>query len=190
MNDKLVYSFTEYLRLQFTYNDDEIAKIKYSLEVFLYEFEKLIVLLLIFSFLGKTDEFVISTIVLFTIRPFAGGLHFDKFMNCFLFTFLFYLLAIVILPLIQLNQFTATIILCVSALSNSIFAPVSSKYRPEKSKKTDNKFRILSTIIILIHSLNILFIFDNHLILSCYIWTIALQNIQLFISKEMVKNEI
>lgn len=188
MNDKLVYSFTEYLRLQFSYDDNEIAKIKYSLEAFLYEFEKLVILLIIFSLLGKTHEFIISTIVLFTIRPIAGGLHFSKFINCFLFTLIFFVLAIIILPLIPLKKTTIIIILFVSLIINYLFSPISSKNRPNKDYKTNTKFKLLSSIIILVHSTIILY-FKNINVLSCYIWIIALQSVQLIISKEMLNYE-
>jgi accessory gene regulator B len=189
MNNKIVTSFTEYLRQEFEYENDDILKIKYSFECILFEIEKLIMLFIIFSVLGKTYEFLISAFVLFSIRPLAGGLHVNSFLSCFLFTLTFFFLSIIILPMIHLTKLSALIILLISLIGNIICAPISSKRRPKRDKKTNNKFRMVSSVIILAHSINILFVNSNYQNLSCYIWVIALQSAQLIIAKEMSRNE-
>lgn len=188
MNDKLVYSFTEYLRLQFSYDDDEIAKIKYSLEVFLYDFEKLLILFIIFFQINKSKEFVLCTLVLISIRTFAGGMHFNTFRHCFLASLLIFVLSIVILPMIPLNLLLVSIILLVSFIINVIYSPITSIHRPKKTDKTKNIFRFVSSLIILMHSINILLL-NRQSYLNCYIWIIAIQSIQLIFAKEMLKNE-
>lgn len=189
MNAWLIESFGEYLKIQLSYEDDDVSKIKYSFETILLEIEKIIILFILFLILGKGHEYIVTSIVLFTIRPFSGGLHLKTFSSCLVFTFTFYLLALVLLPLIDISQTQVITILTISLMVNILLAPVSSPKRPTRNKKTNIKYKTISSTLIVLHSLTIIFVLKDANIIDSYVWIIALQSAQLIISKEMYKNE-
>ena len=92
MIDKLSGLFTNKISEYSSYSEEEIKKIDYALAVLLGESAKLIILYILFFFLGMLDFLIFSLIILITLRSFSGGIHFDSNFMCLIFTMLFFLI--------------------------------------------------------------------------------------------------
>jgi Accessory gene regulator B. len=91
------------IRLLDQYDEDDIDMMRYSLQAILWEIEKLIIIFLLFSLIGRHAYFLITLMALISIRVVAGGYHSQTPINCLLVTLFGFFLAIVVLPLINLN---------------------------------------------------------------------------------------
>jgi len=161
------------------YDEDDIDVIRYFLELYLWEIEKLIYLIVIFIALGTGLQFFVCIIAIATIRPLAGGFHASTAMRCFYWTLLGFMLAIWILPLITINS---VIIVCIgvfSVVSTIVAAPTRSKQMERiANKDKDNLYRNIATFITVIWFI-ILFVYQDHFLSVPLIWIIFLQNFQL-----------
>ena len=81
----------------------ENLKLKFTLSILASELSKLILLALIFNFLGYLNDFMLLTLSLLIFRPHIGGLHFNSYLKCFLITFVFSLTIIAYVTLIVVH---------------------------------------------------------------------------------------
>ena len=146
MNKKLIALYLNYLGSVSTYTENQLTEIRYSFLTIISEVEKIALLGIIFIGLGKFADFLICTLILIAIRVFAGGLHFKGFWQCFLFSLAFFLLTIVILPLIPLSDIAYLVIALGGIAINFVFSPVLSLNRPTKDKKKRRRYKWVSTI--------------------------------------------
>jgi accessory gene regulator B len=174
-------SIVSYFEKEFELSEIDKAKLKYSLDVLFTDISKLLILLIIFSIFGKTEEFIFSVLALLTIRPFTGGLHFNTYLGCFLFTTLFFSSVIVLHSIVPLNNFLV-FFFAFSFITMLCVAPIAHKNRPGYSKDKNNQFKILGLVVISIHFLSYLLAIKNPY-LNISIWVITLQSIQLLIRK-------
>ncbi|SNS83043.1 accessory gene regulator B [Anaerovirgula multivorans] len=164
----------------------DIRKMKYAMRVIWNEFTKFIILLLFFFTLNKASLFFFSLALLLSIRLFSGGLHFQSGLLCFVVSFGFFSLAILILPhLFTMTISKALILTLISIILIYDHSPQPSSFRPILNKKRKRMLRYLSLFSTLLWTF-ILFKFVlayNHNFFECGIWTICLQAFQLFIGR-------
>lgn len=179
-----------YQKIQTTYDftDFEMQKINYTISVFKCEFSKIIILGAAFAFLGIFREFMVLMLMLIPVRRYSGGVHFRHYSSCFIFTALFFALP-VLLRHIVLSYPLQLAILGISIAVTYIVGPVTAPNRPPLEYKMYQKFRLISTGLVLAWSIIIAFagVFPYQNI--CF-WMITLQTIQLICAKPARKGDI
>ena len=177
---RLAGLLTNRIRKYNFYSEEEIEKIDYALKAILGEAFKLVVLLIIFFFLGKVNFFMFSLLILMTIRSFSGGIHFDTTFKCLVFTILFFLVTSFIAPNININYLNINYTLgIISFIIICIKSPCPSPRRPIKRKK---RRRILKNLSIFSTAIWLYILFGyvkNVQLLNCGISTLFLLSVQL-----------
>jgi accessory gene regulator B len=172
------------------YSKDEIEKIDYALKALLGEGFKLVILFIIFFYLGKLHFFFFSLLLLMTIRSFAGGMHFDTTFKCLVFTTLFFIVTSFIAPNILIKNFNTYYILgSISFIIICIKSPCPSHKRPISNKKRRRILKNLSIISTAVWLFILLIYVDDVELINCGISTLFLLSIQLINIKESVFNE-
>lgn len=176
------------LMLKEYYTPKEIAIIRYMYLCFTYETSKFLIMLIFFTILGLHKEYCIAILALLSIRNFFGGLHFEHYWSCFLFTFLFMGTGI----WLSLNVFLARdielVVLIFSIVMGFFIGPVISNKRRALSEKQFMIYRLCGTIILVIYFslfyFKITFPYNN----ICF-WVVVLQTLQLIVAKYLRKEK-
>ncbi|MDD2446269.1 MAG: accessory gene regulator B family protein [Tissierellia bacterium] len=174
-------SIVNYFEKEFNLSEIEKAKLEYSLNVLFTDISKLLILFIIFSIFGKVKEFLFSMLALLSIRPFTGGLHFNTYLGCFIFTGLFFSSVITLYNLVALSNYS-TFIFAFSFITTLTIAPIIHKNRPSYSKHKLKQFKVMGLANISIHFL-LYFLAPENPYLNISAWVILLQSIQLIIKK-------
>lgn len=164
------------------YSDYEIARIRYAIICVLSEASKFLIMLLIFSLICKTKEFIIALIVLLSIRNFTGGIHLKHYMSCLCFSIGF--LAIILLSALffRIPEWMQTIIMGVGVVLIYRIGPISSDSRPELSEKQKFMNKLIACSVLLFYIC--LFLFTEKLPFQNLIfWVIFFQIMQLCAAK-------
>lgn len=178
----LVERLHNYFEREFELSDLDSKKLKYSLQFLYNDLSKTILLLAFFTALGYPLDFIFAGIILFALRIFTGGLHFKTYIGCFLFSLVFFIVAIYLKNSFTLTRNIIVLIYIFSCLTIIGFAPISSKTRPKYSNAKRRKFKILGLVVLtfyLVLNLNL----NIHPYLIYGIWVMALQSIQILIAK-------
>jgi len=164
------------------YDEDTIDMFRYGMQAVFWEIEKLAYFFVIFWFLGYHTHFLVATLVIFTIRFFAGGVHVESVWLCFSLTLLSYIGTFFVLPnLIPFNGMSIFIIALFSIMMTFIATPVRSAKREKIEKKVyDKPKKWLATIFTLIWFI-VVWMNQAHIFAPVVMWTIFLQNVQMFI---------
>ena len=165
------------------YTRYEVKKIMYVIKTFSADTSKILILGIIFH--KHIVAYLVALTVLFLLRSFSGGIHNNTYWGCFLTSFTYFLLSIIILPQIAVSfplkvlLMTACIILC------EWIGPVTSKYRPPLSpaKISVCKSITISTIFAFIVITNII---PESPYTSIGFWVIILHTLQLMLAKLIV----
>lgn len=157
-----------------------VIKVTYALKCIFNDIYKLIFLIILFFTLGKLNYFVFSLIILFSVRPFSGGIHFNTSLSCLAFTTCFFIITALISSYIpQLPRLIYIILMLISLSIIAIKSPVTTKKRPIISIK---RFKILkcSAIFITISwGCFLLLYLRNIKFANCGLLTIFIQSLQL-----------
>jgi accessory gene regulator B len=162
------------------YDEDDLDMIRYGLEAILWEIEKFIYLIIIFSFMGQGIPFLIILAILMSAKPFTGGLHVDSVWGCFFLTWLTFILALIILPyIVTINNNIIIITGIFSVTTTWLIAPVRTLKKERIAKKEkDPMYRILGTIITATWFI-IFFFYQEHRLAAPSLWLLFIQNIQM-----------
>lgn len=178
----------------YRYTDYEMAIIKYSVTALFSEVSKIIILGTLFTIIGKLDLFLVSSILLILLRLNGGGYHCKHYTTCLLLTMAVLFVAIVVLPLITIPNYSIVLILLTACLFITYYiGPVPSPFRPEPDylliKQCNNKSFLTIFFFIIIVS-----IFNSNTLVQPYLnvgfWTIILHTLQLIIAKVLRKGGI
>lgn len=179
-----------YKRIQNTYHftDLEMRRLDFTLTVFFYEISKFIILAILFSAVGLFQEYAISILVLMPIRIFSGGIHFNHYISCFLFTSVFFTVP-VLLRSVSPDGPVRLGCMAICLLVTYLIGPVTSQKRPPITYKRYTLFRLISTGLLLVD----LFLSEVFRVLPyeniCF-WVIVLQTIQLICARLARKGDI
>lgn len=163
----------------------EKARIHYLFLCLFSEGSKFLIMYIIFHALHMTGEYLITLIVLLSVRNFSGGIHLKHYTSCLIFTFTFILGIILVSRVLVLNPVIESLILLAAASLLFITGPVTSTNRPDLSLEQNKAFRRTGAVIILIYS--VLFLCMRTL--TCHdliFWVIVFQILQLIAAK-MIK---
>jgi len=166
------------------FDEDDMDDILYSLRTILWEIEKTIYLIIIFALLGSGLEIIAAMLSVITIRPSAGGFHSSTVWGCFWWTFLGFLLALFVLPLIPLTAMTVIFVAVFSIPITFIASPLRGKiaesmaHTIENREMKDKRKKIKVTLITVVW-FAVLFFNRGHVLSPPVLWIIFLQNVQL-----------
>ncbi|MBS4535130.1 accessory gene regulator B family protein [Clostridium sp. D2Q-14] len=182
MIDKIVNSIHTFFIQNIDLEETDSIKLKYTLQVIISELSKVIILLIIFSFIGKRIYLVYSIITLLSIRIFTGGLHFKTYNGCLISSCFFFLIILIASINVPLNSLILVTLFVFTIISVIFLAPIPSKSRPMYSTPKIIKFKILGILSILLHYL--LYLINNEALYATNsIWVLAFQALQLIIGK-------
>ena len=174
------------------YSDYQIKLIKFTITAFFYDVSKFLIFLVYFSATGKVIEFFFAAVPMLLLRTKTGGLHFKKYMSCFLVSFIYFFSVINVLPqIINVHPLVIYPILLVCAIADYMIGPTSLKDRAPVEKSIIKKAKIQSFQVVFIVAA-LIFIFRNTHYLIVSFWTVVLHTIQLSITKimkEVKRNE-
>lgn len=179
-----------YKRIQNTYHftDLEMRRLDFTLTMFFYEISKFIILAILFSAVGLFQEYAMSILVLMPIRIFSGGIHFNHYISCFLFTSVFFTVPI-LLRSVSPDEPVRLSLMAICLLATFLIGPVTSPKRPPITYKRYSSFRLISTGLLLIY----LFLSEVFRVLPyeniCF-WVVILQTIQLICARVARKGDI
>lgn len=166
------------IRLLNQYDEDDIDMMRYSLEAILWEVEKVIIMFLLFTLMGCADYFMITLVVLISIRSVAGGYHSQTAFRCLLVTLMGFFLAIVVLPFIHLNTLGIVALTGFCLWVSMLAAPMRTKEKEAIHNKDKDMHKKIYVLVIT--SIWIVSVFIK---MPTYafpvLWIIVLQNAQL-----------
>ncbi|APC40567.1 accessory gene regulator B family protein [Clostridium estertheticum] len=188
MINKFAVKLTGYIESNSKLNKlEELEQIQYAITTILNEFFKIMILIILFSIIGKLNYLLFSMIILLSIRLFSGGPHARTLLSCLLWTILFFILTSIIAPLLpRLNQSIYYGLGLLSLVVIIVQAPYPNPIRPIKKKKRKQYLKILAISFSIFWTYIILFHINNSSYLNCGISTILLHSSQLIYTKKEV----
>ena len=184
--------FLNQIQMSYQFTDLEMKRLEYTVKAVSSEFFKILLLTLLFYHLGYLQEFLVGTLFLVTIRLNCGGLHMNHFLSCLLFTTVFMLLCVIILPAyVSLSYVLKIIALVVCIAVTFIIGPIASKKRPPIPAETLRHYRNTTVSLLILYSIILIFLFPktNPYAEICF-WIIVLQTVQLIGAKIAQKGEV
>lgn len=179
-----------YEKIQMTYgfSDHDIQLIRYTLSALKCELSKLLVLGIVFSLAGLFPEYAVMMLTLVPIRRYGGGIHFNHYSSCFLFTALFFVLPVLLNEIVLPHAAQLTVLgLC--TVTTLAVGPVTAQNRAPMARNKYQLFRLISAGLLLIWFLLFAFVKVFPYANLCF-WVIALQTIQLICAKIVRKGDI
>ncbi|MBU5310623.1 accessory gene regulator B family protein [Tissierella carlieri] len=82
----LIDRLHRYFQREFNLCELDSIKLRYSLEIIIGEVSKFIILIVLFWISSKVIDFIYCSSVLLVIRLFTGGLHFETYGRCLIFS--------------------------------------------------------------------------------------------------------
>lgn len=160
-----------------TYSSDDMDKIKYSLQSIFYECEKILILCIVFALFNQLDYYLITLIVLLSIRLNTGGYHSKSNLGCLLLTFFMFFIAINIFSLVHLSNIIKYMLAFLSLLVILLTAPVLSVQKQKVLTVNITVKKILSFAITTFWF--IIFFYKNNTYTVSVLGIIFLQSMQL-----------
>lgn len=164
------------------YNVMQCEKMSYALTVILSEMEKLLALLIIAVFLDATSVFLLSVMVVISLRITMGGMHRKTFWGCFFFSLCFFLSVIEFTRNISVEWNLINVALYLGCLVIVIFrAPLLSTTHPNLIKRRRKKLKIYSFCVVTWWMLIAIILPDQSAWKNCIEWTILLHILEIYI---------
>lgn len=176
----------EHLRTVFT--PYEIELLRYFYLCLVYEGSKFLIMLIFFSALHLRTEFLIGILVLLSLRNFYGGLHFQRYISCFAFTFGFTAISLLLAYYIHLSNLWQIMILLAAFTISCFIGPIASSNRPPLSKRQERIYHICGIFVFLIY-LSLFITWKTFPYSNICFWVIVLQTLQLAAAKILTKGE-
>jgi len=163
------------------YSEEDIDVARYGFEAVFWEIEKNLYFFLIFLVLGYSVEWLFSLAVIATVRFFAGGVHVKSVWGCFFLTLLSFIAPIFVFPvIIPTNNISIVLVGLFSLLMLILMAPVIPENRKKLVDASKNPRKKLIAIFVTLIWFTLIFIYQHHSLVGIAMWTIFLQNVQLF----------
>lgn len=165
----------------------DLLKIQYTLEVVIGNIIDFIVVFLIFLSLNEVPLFLLSYVILASIRPIMGGVHCKTFISCLTVTIIYFIIVMLFSKLSpRLDNSFYIVFFIISFIITLAYAPRPNEKRPVKKSAI---LKILSLISLTFWGI-LFFKLSNIQICNCIFVSIFLQIIQIIIinKKGVVSN--
>lgn len=174
----------EFLKEQYHFSDFQIAQLQYTWKTFGSELSKLLIMGLLFR--HDFGKFVFSVTIMLLLRTATGGLHCKRYITCFLVTFTYMFLSLLVLPMIPINKVFQLILLFICMLCNYYIGPVTSAVHRELSVGCRKRVKVQAFLIIFFY-LTLTYIVPENPYFTCGFWVIILNTLQLLAAKVQKK---
>lgn len=163
------------------YSEYDIAKVKFLFKMLIAEVSKLFVFSIIWWHQDQFPSFCAGISIFFILRACSGGLHFQHYWTCFLFSFIYLILCINFLPMLVLPRIAKLCCLFLCMILAYKFSPVVSKYRnpPSATKRKNSKREIF--VVIFLYFL-FMYITPQNPFIDIGFWCIVIHTVQLSIA--------
>lgn len=152
------------------------------LDIIVNELSKILIMLLLFCFIGKPLNYIVCLLALAMIRNFSGGFHIKSFIGCLLFTNVFFLTCLYIPDFIIIDYKIFIILYVFSITVMGLISPKPSKQRGTYSSYQKLKFKLKSMITTTVFFFILLFKMNNPYLINI-VWVIVLQSFQLLFTE-------
>lgn len=184
MYNKLIKKIHSNLTKDQNLSESSLENIQYSLEILINTVLKLVIPFILFLIMGEMKAYFQILLFIISTRTFIGGLHFESFIGCSLFTSFFFLALYIPSNLFIISKPIGLLIFSFTLLILILYAPVISRNRPTYDSKQKKNFKMISIIITTIY-FSLFIIFNNWDFSQIVMWGILLNSIQLLLGKEV-----
>lgn len=167
-----------YLKNEYNYTEYETKLIRYTIITVLSEVSKFTLIGLFFYLFSNLFYYLWSATILIILRRYSGGYHCKTYFSCFIFSFVYMYLCIILLPLVHIEKSIQILILILAFLIVYKVAPIPSSYHAKLNSKQIYRYRIYIFTIIIIYFFLVLLL-PNSKFLSIGFWTIIIHTLQL-----------
>lgn len=168
---------------EFHFTNYQIKLIRYRLLSLLSETSKILLMGILFWYLGCVPEYLFATAVLIFLRTGTGGIHLKHYTTCLFVTTAGLYSAVCLLPsAFPVTKLFALFLLFLCFLGNVYAAPVVSCYRPEPDGLSIRKSKIQATMVICVYAA-LLYVTPENTFITVGFWIIILQSAQLVAAK-------
>lgn len=174
----------EFLKEQYQFSDFQIAQLQYTWKTFASEFSKLLIMGLLFR--HDFGKYIFSVTIMLLLRTATGGLHCKKYITCFLVSFTYMFLSLMVLPMISVNKVFQLILLFICMLCTYYIGPVTSAVHRELSLGCRKRVKVQAFLIIFFY-LTLMYIVPENPYFVCGFWVIILNTLQLMAAKVQKK---
>ncbi|WP_160560836.1 accessory gene regulator B family protein [Parablautia muri] len=174
----------EFLKEQYQFSDYQIAQLAFTFKSIGSELSKLLIMGIIFH--NDLGRYVFAVAVMMLLRTATGGLHCKKYITCFLVTFSYMFLALMVLPLFEINKVFQLIFLFICMLGNYYIGPVTSKVHRPLNEKCTKRVKVQAFVIIFFY-LTLTYIVPENPYVTVGFWVIILNTLQLVTAKILKK---
>lgn len=177
---KLIKSMSSYISKTNNYTKEQEEQIDYVMRIMIFELLKFVGVVFIFSIIGYPIQAIAAGVTMAIIKPFIGGYHEDKQINCFIATVAI-IGSIIYLSVNVDTGLTPKIVLfaiCIFCLWNQ--APVTNPRMPITREELLKRNRNTGTAIAFICAAISLIFYKNTSIANAITWTIIYQTFLMF----------
>lgn len=134
------------------YTQTELIKIRYGLEGIYITITKTIVIFSIAIFLNIFQKLLILVLIYNLLRAFSFGLHANNSSNCLIASTIIFIGATYVCQFINTPLFIKIIVSAISIITFIKYSPADTKKRPIINQKKRLKYKLFSTLIIIIYT--------------------------------------
>lgn len=172
------------------YDEELCEQIQYTAMVFVFEFIKLLSVIILFTLMGYFKESIIIISMMCITKPFIGGYHEDTQVKCFIATTLITGSIILLNLNCKLNFISNCILIFISLFSIYNTAPVLNNKMPITRLELIKKNRILGLSVSVILSMVSILLYKYSSIFGLITWIMLFQSILMFNKKQFKQKYI
>ncbi len=176
----------ELLKEQYEFSDYQIAQLAYLGKTLASEFSKLLIMGIIFR--KQLGIYLLAVSIMLLLRTATGGLHCKTYISCFLVSFAYMFLSIMVLPNIAVNKVFQLILLFICMLGNYYIGPVTSTVHLPLKDGLVKRVKIQAFLVIFFF-LTIIYIIPENPYTVAGFWVVILHTLQLALARIVKKGE-
>mgnify|MGYP002512619896 FL=1 len=176
----------ELLKKYYQFSDYQVAVLQFWGKTLASELSKLLIMGIIFH--DRLDLYTVALFVMIFLRTATGGLHCNRYISCFLVSFTYMFLAIIVMPEIPVNKVFQLILLFICMLCNYFVGPVTSTVHLPLKDGLVKKVRIQAFLFIFFF-ITVTYIVPESPYITVGFWVIILHTLQLVAARIIKKGE-
>lgn len=174
-------SVANYYRKKELLPEQTIVCMEYAMQAFENELSKFVMFAIAFGVAGFWTEFLLTYVVLVSVRVFAGGIHCKTYWRCAFVSFIMLVFCIVMARLSVPYASWAFAIAMVSVAFPLLLAPMTPSFRIIKSDKHKIVLKVLAMLLSLGWILLAGFVITDPVSAAVVVTTVSVANYQLII---------
>lgn len=176
----------ELLKKQYGFSDYQVAQLGFLGKTLASESSKLLLMGIIFR--KELGMYLFAVTIMMLLRTSTGGLHCKKYISCFLVSFTYMFLSLMVLPNIPINKVFQLILLFLCMFCNYYIGPVTSTVHAALKESLVKRVRIQAFLVIFFY-LTLTYIVPENPYMVVGMWVIILHTLQLVTARIIKKGE-